>query len=132
MHTVAKYTNEALETLIWLRGLKATIDESDDDLAARFGELLPQIESLQDTMQSLRGTIVKFKDSIAGATRSPSLRAQRVAAIHKYLAVHADGYAALEAARWAVLEREADSDITAGRIGQTFTSAADMLASLGD
>ena len=132
MHTVARNTSEALETLIWLRGLRASIEESDDDLAAQLGELLPPIESLQDTMQSLRGTIVKFMDSMAGVTKSPSLRAQRVGAIHKYLAAQIDCYAALEAARWAVLEREADADVTAGRIGQTFTSAADMLASLGD
>ena len=47
------------------------------------------------------------------------------------LAVVTDGYRALEGARWAVLEREADSDVAAGRIGQTFTSAADLMADLG-
>lgn len=130
MLTIAKYTSDELETLIWLRGMKATIEESDDDLAAGAVELLPRIETLQDTMQRLRVSIVELKDAVARATSSPSLRAQRVASFHKYLAVHTDAYAALEAARWAVLEREADTDITSGRIGQTFTSAADMMASL--
>jgi capsule polysaccharide export protein KpsE/RkpR len=130
MRNIAKQTSYTLETLIWLRGMKATIEEWDDDSAARVGELLPSIESLQETMQGLRGTMVRFKDSIASATKSPSLRTQRIAAFHKYLAAQTDAYAALEAARWAVLEREADTDIAAGRIGQTFTSAADMMASL--
>lgn len=130
MRNIAKQTSDTLETLIWLRGMKVTIEEWDDDSAARVGELLPSIESLQETMQSLRGTIVRFKDSIASATKSPSLRTQRISAFHRYLAAQTDAYRALEAARWAVLEREADADVTAGRIGRTFTSAADMMASL--
>ena len=131
MRTIAKHRGDALETLIWQRRVKATIEESDDDLAARIGELLPHVEGLQSTMETLRGKIVSLKDNIAGATKSPSLRAQRLAAFHQYLAVLADGYRTLEGARWAVLEREADTDITAGRIGQTFTSAEDLMASLG-
>ena len=91
-----------------------------------------KLESLQDTVQTVRGSIVDLKDSIARATRSQALRSQRTAAFHRYLAVLTDSYAASEAVRWAVLEREADADITAGRVGHTFTSAADMLASLGD
>jgi hypothetical protein len=35
MHTVTEYTRSTLETLIWLRGMKVTIEESDDDLGAR-------------------------------------------------------------------------------------------------
>lgn len=131
MRQVAKHTSDALETLIWLRGLKATIEESDEDLAARIGELLPHIERLQATMETLRAVTIGLKDAVAGATKSPSHRAQRLAAFHRYLAAGADGYRALEGARWAVLEREADSDITAGRIGQRFTSAANMMARLG-
>lgn len=129
---VAKNTSDALETLIWLRGLKATIEESDDEFAGRLGELLPRFESLQDSMETLRRSTVELKDSLAGVTRSTSMRAQRVAAFHRYLAVQTDCYAALEAVRWSILEREADADITAGRIGQTFASAAEMLASLGE
>jgi capsule polysaccharide export protein KpsE/RkpR len=131
MRNITRYTSDRLETLIWLRGLKATIEESDDELAARVGELLPQIERLQATMETLRASIILLKGAIAGATKSSSLRAQRLAAFHRYLAVEADAYRALEAARWAVLEREADSDLTAGRIGETFTSAVELMASLG-
>ena len=129
---VAKHANDQLETLIWLRGAKAMIEESDDDLVVQLGEILPRFESLQDSMQVLREATVALKDSIAGITKSPSLRAQRIAAFHRYLAAQADSYAALEAVRWSILEREADADVTAGRIGQTFTRAADMFASLGE
>lgn len=132
MAEVARNTSEALEALIWLRGVKATIEESEDDLAGRLGELLPHIESLQDSLKTLRGSTDELKNSLAGVTKTPSLRAQRVAAFHRYLAAQTDRFAALEAVRWSILEREADADITAGRVGQTFTSAADMMASLGE
>jgi hypothetical protein len=130
MRQVVRNTNSALETLIWLRGMKATIEDSDDELAERIGELLPAIETLQETMQTLRVTIRELKDAIAGVTKSPSLRAQRVAVFHKYLAVEADTFAALEDARWATLEREADADILAGRVGKSYTSAAELIADL--
>lgn len=130
---VSRNTSDTLETLIWLRGMKATIEDSgSDDLGAEVGALLAEVESLQDRMQRLRASIVRLKDSVADATKSPTMRAQRVAAFHRYLAALSDAYAALDAARWAILEREADADVAAGRIGQTFTNAADLLASLGD
>lgn len=132
MRSVSRQTGDTLETVIWLRGVKATIEDSGDDLGAKVGELLPDVESLQDSMQRLRVSMVRLKDAVASATKSPTLRAQRVAAFHKYLAVQSDACAAIDAARWAILEREADADIAAGRTGQTFTSAADLLASLGD
>lgn len=132
MRSVSRHTSETLETVIWLRGMKATIEDSGDDLGAKVGELLPDAESLQDSMRTLRNSIVRLKDSVASVTKSPALRAQRVAAFHRYLAVQSDAYAAADAARWAILEREADADVAAGRIGRTFTSAADLLASLGD
>jgi hypothetical protein len=41
-----------------------------------------------------------------------------------------DAFDAVEAARWAVMEREAGDDIAAGRVRPTFTSAEDLIAHL--
>ena len=130
VRTVSKLTSDSLENLIWLRGLKATVESGDDKLAENVGALLPRIEALQGTFESLRNSVISLRDCVTGSTTSPALRSQRFAAFQKYLAVEADVYAALEEVRWAILEREADADIEAGRIGQTFTSAADLMASL--
>lgn len=130
MRVIDQSVGETYETLLWLRGLKSTIEDADDELAARVGELLPGIDSLQVTMRSLRTSIVTLRGSVASATKSPGLRTQRLTTFHKYLAVQGEAFAALEAARWAVLEREADSDVANNLVGRTFSSAADLMASL--
>jgi hypothetical protein len=126
----AKVASDLAEQVIWLRGLRATIEDSTDDFGKFAVELLEVMESLQESMRGARVAFIKMKATLANATNSPNLRAQRVAAYQRLIDLEGQAYAALEGARWAVLEREADEDVKAGRVGATYSSAADMMASL--
>lgn len=121
---------EFVETAIWLRGARVTIEEGTKALAQDNDVLLAGLQSTMEKIQSLRTCVLSVQPELAGASKSKHLRATRIAVVQQLAATLAEIFAALEGCRWAVLEREADDDIAAGRVSPAFTSAADAIAYL--
>jgi len=125
-----KTSAECIETAIWFRGARATIEDGTMKLDEDNAPLLAALERVMEKVRELRAAVLSAQPSLSTASRSKQLRAMRIDVVQQLAATLTDVFAALEACRWAVLEREADDDIAAGRVSPAFTSAADAIAYL--
>lgn len=124
---VDRHTAKMADQAVWFHGVRMSIEDGaqmpvgDDETAA----LVASLEKAQASIMQLREAILPLAAQFTG--RNPDSRIGR--SLKKQLLVLSDLFAALESARWAVLEREADTDIEQGRV-KRFDSVEDLLADL--
>jgi hypothetical protein len=125
-----KLNADFVETAIWFRGARATIEDGSMKLNEDNSVLLAGLEGVMEKTRELRAIVLDGQATLVGVSKSKSLRASRTEVVQRLAATLADLFAVLEGCRWAVLEREADDDIAAGRVSPAFTNAADAIAFL--
>jgi hypothetical protein len=127
---VDRLTEKVTDQAVWFQGVAASLNEGTPLVEASGvskDDLIAELERAQQTLMGLRRQLLRTEADLssAGSTRI-------AASMRRLLAAATQAFDAVEAARWAVMERQADEDIAAGRVGPTYTNADDFMASLRD
>jgi hypothetical protein len=85
--------------------------------------MIAELEKLQQVIRDVRVTFLQLEVQVKPTSRI----GQRARGLIDALS---EVFDAVEGARWATLEREADDDIAAGRVSPAFSNAADAMAYL--
>ena len=124
---IDKHTAKWADQSVWFHGVKMSIEDggkmpvSDEET----GLMIAKLESAQDAVMRLRQAVLPLVEQFSGYNKD-----SRVArSLRRQLVALADLFDAIESARWAVLEREADIDIDQGKV-KSFDSVDDLIADL--
>ena len=128
-----KQTRKLAAGSVWFQGALARLD-SDPSIREVFGNpeaedlLLKKMEEAEQSLMSVRAISLKAARDLEemDGRRDGAVRV----AFRNAAAAAADAIDAMQAFKWAVMERSADTDIEAGRV-QTFSNADDLLNELG-
>jgi hypothetical protein len=111
---------------VWFNGVRASIEggaELSDSQGVTSADMIAELEKLQQVIRDVRVTFLKLEAQVKPTSRIGQRTRGLIAALGEV-------FDAVEGARWAALEREADDDIAAGRVSPTFANAADAIAYL--
>ena len=104
--------------------------EDGADLNSPRGEapvdLIAEFERAQEALAKLRVALQKLLGQLAPGEKPSRLSES----LRRLMASVGAVYDAIEEARWTIMEREADDDLAAGRVGPTFANAADLITHL--
>ncbi len=111
---------------VWFQGALASLPEEPESVYQE-DALIPLLETAESQLISLRQTSLKIVADLESmdGRRDGELRS----AFRKMAIACVDLFDAIQAFRWALLERNADADMAAGRV-ESFQTAEQLIASL--
>ncbi|RST47328.1 hypothetical protein [Variovorax sp. MHTC-1] len=123
---IDRHTARMADQAVWFNGVKTSMEDGAKlPVSNDTEEMIAQLESAQSAVMQLREAIMKLSVQFFGY--NPESRVAR--SLKRQLVVLADLFDAIESARWAVMEREADLDIDQGKV-KYFESVDDLLSEL--
>ena len=114
------------EQAVWFDGVRAKIENGadlSDSKGVTTADMIAELEKLQEVIRDVRVTFLQLETRVSPQSRIREHTRELLAALNEV-------FDAVEGARWATLEREADDDLAAGRISPAFSNAADAIAYL--
>jgi hypothetical protein len=124
---IDRHTAKIADQAVWFHGVKMSIEDggkahvSEDDT----GNMIAELEKAQGAVMQLREAILQLVGQFCSYNKE-----SRVAnCLKRQLVELTNLFDAIESARWAVMEFEADADIDQGKV-KHFDSVGDLLADL--
>lgn len=111
-----------LDAEVWFTGLSTTLSKLEavhDEVTNR---VIKAVETTQEKVQAIHG---KYRAISSDHTNSEVRRIADMACQSASML-----FDALEVLRWDMLNRQAENDVTTGKVSETFSSADDLISSL--
>lgn len=115
--------------VVWFNGLRASIEDGAKLLKSEGVTVAVKLDKMADLQTSISTTHMTLAE-IQLSVAKPSPQSRINLSLHGLVAALLEVFNAVEGARWAVMEREADHDIAAGRVSLSFADADDAIAFL--
>ncbi|MES2247641.1 MAG: hypothetical protein V4645_10185 [Pseudomonadota bacterium] len=128
---VMKNSVESVENSAkWFNDFVTGFDDSEEAIGDRLEKVLARVDECQASLKTLRATIQSAIPNLSKSAISHKMKSSRVEVAHRLEKAVVANFEALENVRWMLLERQADSDIAAGKVSEAYSFVEDLFASL--